>query len=149
MFSPLFFSIFSPPNPLPSKYLSASLLITAPGADPGSAGALTSQLPSGDERLVKRGFKRSLEELLPDAAVSDNGLGAALPGNRGFLEAGMQIERINVRSPCESGPAQLWAPLHWRSRGQRAQAQTFVKDKLSSAVTLPNPLKIFNFFHTN
>lgn len=53
----------------------------APGADPGSAGSLTSQQPSGDGGLVERGFKPSLEELLPDAAVSDNGLGAALPGN--------------------------------------------------------------------
>lgn len=88
MFSPLFFSIFSSPNPLPSKYLSASLLIMAPGADPGSVGSLTPQQPSGDERLgavwrggeglppLEQGFESSLEEHLPNSR-----LGAALPGN--------------------------------------------------------------------
>lgn len=58
----------------------------------------------------------------------------------------MQIERINVRSPRVSGPGQLWEPLHWCSRGQRAPAQTSVKDELGApSRAVKNPLKIFIF----
>ena len=41
----LSFSVFSPPNLVPSKYLSTLHLSVAPGADPGSAGSLTSRQP--------------------------------------------------------------------------------------------------------
>lgn len=62
----------------------------------------------------------------------------------------MQIERINVRSPRVSGPGQLWEPLHWCSRGQRAPAQTSVKDELGApSRAVKNPLKIFIFFNAN
>ncbi len=31
----------------------------------------------------------------------------------------MQIEHISVRSHCMSGPAELWEPVDWWSRGQQ------------------------------
>lgn len=72
-----------------------------------------------DERLLplKWKFKSSLKERLPDAAVSDNTLWQAMSCAawqlKQFLEARMQIEHINVRSHCMSGPAKLWEPIDW------------------------------------
>lgn len=65
--------------------------------------------------------------MLLSLTTSYGKLRAALPGNRKqFLEARMQIEHINVRSHCVSGPAELWEPVDWWSGGQQVLARQFI-----------------------
>lgn len=94
-----------------------------------------------DERLLplKWKFKSSLKEHLLDAAVSDNKLWQAMSCAawqlKQFLEARMQIEHINVRSHCMSGPAKLWEPIDWWSRGQQVPARLFISQCVLSGQT--------------
>lgn len=47
----------------------------------------------------------------------------------------MQIEHINVRSHCMSGPAELWEPVDWWSRGQQVLSRPFISQCVSQGQT--------------